>query len=281
MTLEDKIRLIFNNNFTLSMYLHILNKFKLVVGEKDEYDSWDAAKFIDEYRKQTKGKAVVTAYNVLKRIFDIAEWEWDESIVKKPNVDELSVNRILLDEGLIDRMIENHHKLDSYRKGLLFLSTIYGLRRIELAHIRKEDIDLDSDPMKILIRTAKGGEKRWQMLPEIAYDILLDFTPKDISVVRLSYIFHTILYLTTEEIITEKCGWHAIRREVAIKLSPPYTTLTDYEIYVFMRWATSYGSSSKTLYEYRKAAKESSLFEIDAKVLSQHYFLRKWEEFLV
>ena len=277
LTIEDKVRLVIRNKVTLANWLYFLRKFKSIVGDKDVYDSWDVLKFLEEYGKVSKGKSVRVAYNVMKRIYDIGGWEWDKSMIRPPEVDELSISKPRLPEGCIERMIENSSKLDIYRKGLLFLSTVYGLRRKELISIGKEDLDIDD--LRILIRTAKGGVRRWQRLPEVAVTVLDGWEPRKVSLLTMNNIFHAIVYLTLGMVLPNSPhGWHDIRRELAIRLSPPNAPLTDYELIQFMRWSMGRGATVQTLYEYRKAARESDFFEVDEKVLGLHPFVKKWEE---
>ena len=278
LTIEDKLKLVVKNPNTLSYWLSFLRKFKATVGNKDAYDSWDALKFLEEYGKTARGKSARVAYNVMKRIYDIAGWEWDKNNIRPPAIDELSIQRPRLPEGSIEKMIANQRKLDLYRRGLLFLSTTYGLRRTELVSIRDEDINLDD--LKILIRTAKGGVKRWQRLPEVAATALDGWETRKIQAQRMGKIFHAIVYLTLGMPLHGNHGWHDIRRELAIRLSPPNTDLTDYELVQFMRWSVSMGVTGQTLHEYRKSARQSDQFAIDEKILNIHPFVKKWEEIL-
>ena len=124
MTIEEKLRLVIKNPITRANWLYFLKQLRKEVGSKEEYDSWDALKFLEAFQERSKGKSVRTAYNVLKRIYNIAGWEWDESKVRPPEVDDLEVRRPRLPDGMIEEMIENQHMLDPYRRGLFFISTI-------------------------------------------------------------------------------------------------------------------------------------------------------------
>jgi len=280
MNIEEKIRQYLDNSAGVNQWLCVLRKFKQVVGEKESYDSWDVLKFLRECERKYKYKpnSLATYIRILKRIYELAGWEWDKTRIRTPKVDSMEISKPRLPEESVEKMINNSDRLNVYMRGLLFLSTIYGLRRVELSTIRKEDIDLEGK--KILIRTAKGGDKRWMRLPEAGCVILEDWEPKDIDERNRGYLnvcFQAITFVTLGKIFRGH-GWHDIRRELAVRLSPPHTSLSDYEIIQFMRWSTGFGSSIQILQEYRKSAGEPEKFEIDERVLEQHPFLKEWEK---
>jgi integrase len=154
---------------------------------------------------------------------------------------------------------------DRYKKGLLALATTYGLRRIELYRLTKDDIDEN----KIFVFTAKGGEPREHIIPAQILDIVADFKGKLKKlryIQELNIIFDEMFYEAGIE-LRPMLGIHSIRRALITELMQ--TPLNPNIIRNFLRWK---GRGVDILQEYTLFNPE----EVDRKVFEHHPFLNLW-----
>lgn len=274
MDLEEKLRLKIKKPHSLTNYLWALHTFQKSVGMKDNYDSWDVIEFLSlcELNEQS----TVTVYYLLKRIFLYAEWSWDQNLLEKPKVENESRVSILEKETII-RSIENAHKLTDLERGIWVLSTVWGMRREEIKRVTKDKIDLSANSKKLLISTAKGGVQRWSPIPLEIEHVLENYEPKNITVCMLNLKFHEILQKTTGE-ARHGYGFHAVRHSLIVNLLPPFTPLSDTEVFRFMRWSEGAAGVMNILYRYAKAAREQDWFKIDRRVFEYHPWLEYWRD---
>ncbi len=210
-----------------------------------------------------------TAYYSLKFIYksygEDAPYSHSEVVPKG-----VKKKKELLDTEEVIKIIEYTKKKekDLYKKGIVVLSTIYGLRRIEMYRIERDDIDLDNK--KIFIFTAKGGELREHIIPDDILPYIAAFKkkirnkPKYIQ--ELNYMFDEVANYAGIP-LRPRLGWHSIRRRLITELMQ--TDLNPNIIRNFMRWK---GQGADILQEYTLFNPE----EVDRKVFEKHPFLEYW-----
>lgn len=272
----EKLGLVVKNKVSEQAYRWAYNKLKKTIGEKSAYDTFDALKAIETVR----GSSKVTLFYLLKKLYRIAGWEWDDSLISTPKLDqEYTADTPTLDREFIEKTIRGSKELDDLERAIWVFSTVWGMRRGEIRWILSdpESIDLKNDPPRLKIRTLKGGVSRWSLIPQEVVDKLTVKLPVEVNAYRLSYMFHLIVYKTTGEIRPNN-GYHSIRRSLIVYLLPPYTTLSAEEVFRFMRWSERGAGFLSILYRYASTAKELEWFDLDRRIYEQHPWLKCWGE---
>ena len=154
---------------------------------------------------------------------------------------------------------------NSTERGLLALSSMYGLRRIELRHLERKDINFDEQT--ITIRAAKKGRIRAHLIPDCVFDFITNYDYESKCNTDYANIFKDMVR-KSGLILDKGFGWHSIRRAV-------YTGLVangvDYFIrHEFMRWR-SRELDLDLIYSQNTPA------QIDTMVFERHPFLSTWD----
>ena len=247
---------------TVSAYVSTAKRYLLwALSRKERNGPLDYVLYLrnpegDERRSYTYANYV---YWVLKLLYETKGFEWKyrapkgKGALRKPMLSSEDVRRI------IQYVKEEGTKAE---RAYFALSTVYGLRRIELSRISSSDIDGDY----ISVFTAKGGELRQHLLaPEIAeYVISYDFKPR--SLPWLSTLF---------QLVAEKSGvghkpgygFHSIRRCLITELSK--SGLQPIYVVKFLRWST--GQGFDMMMQYSQVDEEA-----DRRVFEVHPFLPEW-----
>ena len=119
----------------------------------------------------------------------------------------------------------------------LILSSIYGLRREELCRVRAEHLDFKEKTIYVL--TAKGGERRNQLLCDEVIPILKEYDfSREYSPFKMSALYHRISAKAGIE-LKEGSGWHSPRRYLDTELVNLFGQL---HAHIFLRWKISSSS---------------------------------------
>lgn len=152
---------------------------------------------------------------------------------------------------------------DSNERGALALSSIYGIRRIEIW--RASENDLNREDRTITIHTAKHGRERCHLVPDEVLDHIVgyDFVPR--SDQWYADLFWGMIKKAGLD-LPKGYGFHSIRRSL-------YTGLTGRVDYLFrhefLRWRIR-GIDMGMIYD------QTSPAQIDQIVFAQHPFLGCW-----
>jgi integrase len=161
----------------------------------------------------------------------------------------------------------HHDGFKPHEKAYLALSSIYGLRRGELASVRAEHINYDQGT--IWMDTEKGGDKRNQALcPEIVpvlreYDFSKEYSDFEMS--RLWWVIEDKAGL--EHRINR--NWHSMRRYVVTALRDVWGE-DSIQVKLFTRWKLASSPEISDRY-YHKDPIES-----DRQVLARHPVVELW-----
>lgn len=149
----------------------------------------------------------------------------------------------------------------------LALSSIYGLRRVELHRVRREHLDFGDKT--IYVMTAKGGERRKQLLCDEVIPILMDYSfAKEYSPFKMSELYGKICAKAGVE-LKEGSGWHSPRRFLDTAL---VSTFGELPAHIFLRWKIS--SSSLMIERYFSR----SPLEVDREILTGgHPLVKEWK----
>ena len=153
---------------------------------------------------------------------------------------------------------------NSTERGLLALSSVYGLRRKELRLSTRADLDFENKA--ITIRAAKHGRERKHLIPDCIFDFVSNYDFKLRSNMEYANTFWEIIKKAGLS-LTPGHGWHSIRRAL-------YTGFVDNEFdyflrHEFMRWRIR-GMDLDQIYSQFPPA------EIDRRAFSKHPFLKHW-----
>lgn len=185
-------------------------------------------------------------FRVLKRAFEIAakidpEIEWPFSKRAPAEIDTALAdipwqeNKIAFSSDDVKQLIDaaKQDKLNGNSIALVALSTTYGLRRIEMADLDSDSLNLKTKRLRVF--TKHGSRLREHIIPDEIIPYLKDYRPLQ-SEFKLSEVFHDIERASG---VPERygTGWHSIRRSVVNALVN--TGLDKLYIYSYMRWKLS------------------------------------------
>lgn len=232
----------------------------------------------DNYAPSTITKVMIPT---VRRVFKSNKQEWPLLPGEGPALREGDVYNPALDPVLVAKLIKvaKGHGVSRTHRTILALSTIYGLRRIEMSEISAANIDLNN--RVLIVHTAKGGRERWHLIPE---QILphLSMPHRSLGQMAVSRAYWAIEKAAGVERMYE-VGWHAIRRilvRLLIQAGLPGLTVDN-----FMRWKRG-GSDMKRLYFDSVVVGEGSERtevgkldkDVDLAVFKVHPFLNLWSE---
>lgn len=178
-------------------------------------------------------------YGVLKRMFQLAGVEWPFG--RKPpgelpvSVAEWDVKAPPIDLSDL-KLIINGAKDGAFPRdwtALIGLSSIYGLRRIELMELAPEYLDLDGGKLRVV--TAKHGRAREHLIPEVLKPYLTDYPFGKYSEFKLTQGYHLMREAVGLPYAYGE-GFHGVRRTLVTALLYifPEPIVSD-----FMRWKKS------------------------------------------
>jgi len=229
-------------------------------------------------------------FRILKRAFEIAgkletEIEWSFSKRAPAEIETALAdipwqeNKIAFSAEDIKQMIDaakdgkfkQLEELEGVATSLVALSTTYGLRRIEMADLDSDALNLKTKRLRVL--TKHGSKLREHIIPDEIIEYLKGYRPL-YSEFKLSEIFHEIEKASG---LSERygTGWHCIRRGllnnlIKVKLDAPEQQALLY-IYDYMRWKKSmpFGMIGTYFTESFKV--------VDEAILKVHPFLDFWK----
>lgn len=264
-------------------------RFLEFIGDKKTPTSDDAKAYLKNLESKNYAAGTIKeTYNILSKFFKVNHLEWDfkrgegpiyrEEDQYAPGLDPDDI-KIMVD---IARGLRPSESIPPKPRHRLFLclSTIWGLRRAEMAAITEEDINLEQ--RAIYVHTAKKGRARYHVIPEIAVPLLeeWDFS-HHLGVDVLSEIFRELREMSgIPELVF--IGWHAIRRSC---VAAAYRAgFSQPDIYSFYRWKR--GSSPEQSMRYamsRVVGRKGEVVgpglwdrELDEQFYEKHPFMEFW-----
>lgn len=153
----------------------------------------------------------------------------------------------------------------------IFLTTIYGTRRIETYNITSNDINIDNNT--IIVHTAKGGqEERQHVIPAEGITIMKDFKyalskiKNKPNITQLNIWFDNLCNKSGVD-LRPRLGFHSCRRALVSELM--LTDLNPTVIRNFLRWKPR-GSDILLDYTIHKFDR------VDNMIFEKHPFLLYW-----
>ena len=237
-----------------------------------------------------------TTYSILKRGFDIAH-TLDGSIIwpfgKKPpselpvDVAEWEVNAPILPLEELKTMIAGAKDgtVPGPAAAILAVSSIYGLRRIEMIELKPENMDIRrgvlTPNLAMRVTTVKHGRAHEHLVPEELRPYLEQYPFQAYSPVGLSNLYHQIRQAVGLEIV-HGSGWHSIRRLVASSLLFIYPLPL---VKAFLRWKMGSMDIAMTYFKMPAKQVDRMIFGLESfpsttgeMVTAEHPFLKLWRD---
>jgi len=272
-----------------------IQQFKSIIGRFYDYSGgvFSRSLVVSYIKKLEKGGYAAGTramhYRVLKRGFEVAhrldnsiEWpfykrapgglpvdvaEWD---VEAPaiSVDDLKVTIEGAKSG----------KLPADLAAVVALSSIYGLRRIELVELEPEFLDVDKGILRVI--TAKHGRAREHLIPEEIKPFLSAYPFGKYSDFKLSQAYHEISEAVGLPVVRGE-GFHSWRRTLTTSLLFifPEPVVED-----FMRWKRQSMRMTRRYWSPPHEDVEKIIFGLKSfptysgeMVYSKHPFLDFWK----
>lgn len=263
---------------TVKNYIYTARHFLNWIDGKLPPSEMDLRRYFLERREQGIG-AGTQGYDfyVLRKLYEANNWTWPFKREDRPEPpEEVFVQVLTVDQ--VKTLIQKREEYSNKERFYLALSTTYGIRREELARVRKRDIK----DRTIYIRTAKHGVKRTALIPEEIASIIDSYHSKEQKPGSLSAIFKRIVQKADMK-LDKGYGWHSIRACLLTMLEitlaqngiPP-SFAADY-----MRWskktigARYFGIVTAGIYRHLEAA-SGDPYALDKSILPIHPFLKFW-----
>lgn len=222
-----------------------------------------------------------TVYGTLTTLFKRNKVEWPFGRAEGPQVREMDVNAPALAPEVVIAMIEaaKAGRMNDERTAFLCLSTVYGLRRVEMQEI--EDTCVRIADRTIFVATAKHGRQRNHLLPDEIVPYLENYTfppHTEFDVFAMWYNIEADIGMEHHP----RVGFHSIRRTLATELGH---SLPDTVVRSFLRWKKA--TSGDMLFRYSAVSyigfdgeQQMTLTEgtrsEDMQVFEKHPFLEYW-----
>ena len=249
---------------TINLYLNISQKF-LSRYKKINEDN------IKDYVFELKEKGFSDNYLRLVHyiLCKLAKIDKKDIDIPPPKIEKMNINQPIFSfEEMKKLILSNKKYCDLQQKAYLVVSTIWGLRKIEILKIRKEDIDKKRNT--IIIKTAKGGRPQEYTIPEVVKDILYNYDWEEVSRARIYDIFKYILYLCKFDLKKYiGYGFHSIRRALITEMLK--NGIDNYTVALWCRWSIPQFGMLPT---YTHLVKE----DLEKKVYPKHPFLKLWKQ---
>jgi integrase len=248
----------------------------------EDFSRSSVEKHLNNLRKKGYADGTIKwVFDVIRAFYKANNMEWPFKKGEGPVVREMEVFAPALSPDIVKNMIRSARDgvLDEQETAMVALSTVYGLRRTEIASIRSESINYDSQ--LLFVETAKHGRQRYHLIPDEIIDYLKSYNFRPVSESTVTKVYYRIekkLGLPR----MQEVGWHGIRRilnRLLIDAGLPEFTVMD-----FLRWKRSTQLMPALYYSVTVVGEEKKVElgktdrEVDEKVFKVHPFLPFWRD---
>jgi len=218
----------------------------------------------------------------IRKFYRVNGLPWPLEGWELPKVSERDVYAPALADKLIAKLIETARSGSALPADAAFLalSTVYGMRRVEIAAITP--FDLDYDERLLYVRTGKGGRERWHMIPEVIVPYLRAGLTRAFSPAQVSKAWYRLEKASGIGRI-EDAGFHAVRRSLVRGLVN--AGLPEAVIRNFLRWKRSDDDMLHRYFSTTVVGEGGSHTDpgrrdkqVDEQVFAVHPFLSRWSD---
>lgn len=245
---------------TVDLYRNIFEMYVRAVGKENALNPESVQMFLDYETKEGKSSNTLRLhYFAIKSALNT--FGIDIGDIPSPDIDEAEVKRPRFSGEEVIALIKSAKSLGGvYAKAMVF-SSIYGMRRLEIARHRRSDVDFKN--MTLLVRTAKKGKTRKHLVPNELAKYLPDISMPVVETLN-KYTLPKVADKAGVDCV--KRSWHAIRRALVSDLKK--NGCHNDAIITFLRWKT--GSMLDT-YHLISPEEDLPIFEV-------HPYLGVWKE---
>ncbi len=243
-------------------------RFEGVCGAKAAYTRDDVINYLAWCREQGFSQlSIETMLRPIRLIAQIQGWQFPKLSMRKARDSEIYRPMLSKEEMAKAISVGREGALIGEELALLALSTIYGLRREEMASPNEPTIDVVGGVIRV--NTAKGGEVTTHLIPDEIKPYLSEYKP-------FSYGYTAVQFRDIMDRVGVKYGWrygwHTIRRTLVTELL--LSEVSSVTVHRFMRWSDgSLKGNFGVMLMYAK--KDQS--RIDCEIFKVHPFLRYWK----
>ena len=255
---------------TIRVYSEFAQRFARFTGKEQDFTETDALAYIDHLiGAGYSDSSVRWSYYALKRVYRAVHSPFTITLEDLPLGSRGAVHRPVLSPDEVAGLIAFTRRCGSLAERFyLAMSTVYGLRRIELSRLSEESFCLDKATVRI--DTAKHGAPRTHLIPDQIQAVVGDALRADVlgySISGLTAMFRELHRRAGLQRDGKRIGWHSIRR--ALDTSLLDAGLNYYSVRDFLRWRSAPGDMP-ALYHRSNPA------DVDRQVFSIHPFVTYW-----
>ena len=247
---------------TINLYRNVSQKF---LSKYKQINEDNAKDYIFELKsKGFSDNYLRLIYYILHRL---AKTDKKEIDIPPPKIEKSGIYQPIFSVEEIKQLISGCKKhCDTQQKAYIAVSTVWGLRKVEVLRIREEDVDKKKNT--IIIKTAKGGRPQQYTIPKQIKDVIYKCKWEEISKAKIYGIFKYILYLCDFDLNKYNgYGFHSIRRALITEMLK--SGIDNYTVALWCRWAIPQFGMLPT---YAHLVKE----DLEKKVYPLHPFLKLW-----
>lgn len=270
-------------------YIAVADRFLKWLGDR-EFTKENVQKWLKHLAKEGFADGTIhTNFDIALRLAKVNGIHLDFLRHERPIVREREQYRPTFDPADIETMVKCVRGLKAtpvevkpQHAAFLALSTVYGLRRIEMVEIEPSSLDIANKT--IFIQTAKKGRQRFHLVPDNILEYLeaWGFWQKA-SRTYVSNLFNDLKQMIGyQQAPDEEVGWHSIRRSA---VDEAYNCgLSEPAIYDFYRWKPPtrnmplrYATGRRVGTHAQHAIVAFGDRRFDEEVFEKHPFVRFWD----
>lgn len=265
---------------TIQSYLETGARFLTWRGDGGESTASDFRRYFIFRREHNISERTLTKeFYHLKKLALANSWEWSFTSDDAPFSEEEPFAPPIMPTD-IETLIRAQHLYSKTERFFLAVSTTWGCRREELARIKKRDYDNES----ILIRTAKKGQRRRHLIPDVLKPIFEAYRPKEHTPRALTTMFHRICHKAGVN-LGRGYSFHGFRRTRRTLLEwnlaaerLPLSIVADDQGWSKKTKGLTYGGAAMLGVYAHPEVISSDPFFLDRLIYPLHPFLPWWEE---
>lgn len=220
-------------------------------------------------------------FRILKRVFETNGTAWPFRRAEGPKVSNRDQRHVALSWQLIKRVVTAalDGELSDKEAAFFCLSTIYGMRKMEMGDVRSDHLDFLR--RTLYINPKKRGVERYHLIPDEIADVLGRYKWNEVIDENHADYLWTIIERKLHFPEVAGMGWHSVRRMLVTLL---WEKLPEPSINRFLRWSA--GDSSKMAVRYHSVqivgdgqsefSVDEAELEADREVFDVHPFLPFW-----
>lgn len=258
----------FKTKATQETYHIMINRYLEDCGGELSKDG--VMNFLSKYSKNS----ILTAYYAIKFLYKTIEVPME---VKRGDIAPKGIHKVkemMQHDEVKDLIVESKKHLGTIELGYIALSTVYGLRRIELYDTIPDMIDMDKRMFTPFTHKAESSNERTHLIPEEIAPILFEMkealgTIKKKPVITQMNFFFDYACEYAGITLRPRLGFHSVRRALITELNE--TECKPVYIMNYMRWKER---NPHIMQEYIQLNPK----KVDEAIFEHHPYLKYWRD---